>query len=121
MLVGPGTPRPAQPISSPPDVAAFIASAQPLSANDNANINKNKATASSGGLIFVAFGTSLAFTSWLSREDFVQLALGFGALAPAKVLWNLQEAGLPHGLKLADLPLADNTKVCCVVDACQRC
>lgn len=116
VLVGPGTPRPAQPISSPPDVAAFIASAQPLSANDNANINKNKATGSSGGLIFVAFGTSLAFISWLSREDFVQLALGFGALAPARVLWNLQEAGLPHGLKLADLPLADNTKVVDWVD-----
>jgi hypothetical protein len=89
-------------------VASFISSAHPKSDNDNDNNNIND---NSGGLILVAFGTSLAFTSWLSKGDFEQLALGFGALAPARVLWNLQEAGLPHGLRLADLPLAENTKV----------
>jgi hypothetical protein len=107
VLVGPGTPRPAQPITSPPDAASFISSATTPSNNDNSNNNNE----SSGGLIIVAFGTSLSFTSWLNREDFEQLALGFGALAPARVLWILQEDGLPHGLKLADLPLAENTKV----------
>jgi hypothetical protein len=108
VLVGPGTPRPAQPITSPRDVASFISSAHSKSKKDNDNKSNNN---DSGGLILVAFGTSLAFTSWLSRGDFEKLALGFGALAPARVLWNLQEAGLPHGLRLADLPLAENTKV----------
>jgi hypothetical protein len=109
VLVGPGTPRPSQPITSPADVALFVSSAQ-IKSNNNDNDNGNDRT-QSGSLILVAFGTSLAFTSWLSREDFEQLALGFGALAPARVLWNLQEQGLPHGLRLADLPLAENTKV----------
>ncbi|KAF6256126.1 hypothetical protein COO60DRAFT_143999 [Scenedesmus sp. NREL 46B-D3] len=111
VLVGPGTPRAAQPITHPPDVASFMSLAYPKTDNSNDSDNPN-----SGGLILVAFGTSIAFTSWLSKEDFEQLALGFGALAPARVLWNLQEAGLPHGLRLADLPLAENTKVVDWVD-----
>jgi hypothetical protein len=108
VLVGPGTPRPARPITSPPDLVSFISSAKIPTSH---NVNDNNNDSSGGGLILVAFGTSLAFTSWLSKEDFEQLALGFGALAPARVLWNLQEEGLPHGLKLSNLPLAENTKV----------
>jgi hypothetical protein len=52
-------------------------------------------------------------SSWLQLLDFRELAFGLAALAPVRVLWNLQ-GGLPEGTQ--DVRLGDNTLVVGWVD-----
>jgi hypothetical protein len=47
-------------------------------------------------------------SSWLRLVDFQELAKGFAALAPVRVLWNLQ-GGVPGGAE--DVQLGGNTRV----------
>jgi hypothetical protein len=96
-LVGPGTPRPAQPL--PLDVAAFVEGAR-----------------AQAGLVLAAFGSTPHTALLLSRIDLEELAAGFAALAPTRVLWALQDKGLPPGVALSELPLGPNTKVVPWVD-----
>lgn len=96
VLVGPGTPRAAHPIT-PPEVADFV--------------NNSRA-----GVVLVAFGSTAQSASLLSREDFVQLAQGFADLAPVRVLWPLKEVALPTGVTVAGLNLASNVKIVPWVD-----
>eukprot|EP00878_Enallax_costatus_P020657 GHUV01021845.1.p1 GENE.GHUV01021845.1~~GHUV01021845.1.p1 ORF type:complete len:508 (+),score=124.81 GHUV01021845.1:392-1915(+) len=97
VIVGPGTPRTPHPITSPTDVADFANTAY-------------------DGLILVAFGTSYQYNSWLSPQDFIELAHAFAALAPVRVLWNLNSQGLPQGLQLQDLQISDNINIVPWVD-----
>jgi hypothetical protein len=83
VLVGPGSPRPAQPIS-PPEVAAFVESAR-------------------AGLVLVATGTLPLARLLLSATDMRQLAQGFALLAPTRVLWAIKPQHLPEGVTLAEL------------------
>lgn len=94
-LVGPGTPRPPHTIQ-PAEVAKFVGGA-------------------SHGLVLVAFGSTIQ-TVVMSRNDIVQLAWGFAALAPTRVLWAMSEQGLPDGMRKSDLHLADNTMMTPWVD-----
>jgi hypothetical protein len=89
-----GTPRPAHPISAP-DVAAFVNTAK-------------------DGVVLAAFGTVYGPT--LRPEDVHELAQGFAALAPIRVLWALKPAALRPGLQISDLPLGSNTLVVPWVD-----
>jgi hypothetical protein len=52
----------------------------------------------------------------MTRTDMTELARGFAALAPTRVLWAIAEKGLPDGMRLADLPLGANTLVTPWVD-----
>jgi hypothetical protein len=94
-LVGPGTPRPPQPIQ-PWHVAEFVEGA-------------------SQGLVLVAFGSTIQ-TIVMTRDDILQLARGFAALAPARVLWAMSERGLPSGMRVDDLQLGPNTMLTPWVD-----
>jgi hypothetical protein len=47
-------------------------------------------------------------SSWLQLLDFRELARGLAALAPVRVLWNLQ-GGLPEGTQ--GVLVGDNTRV----------
>lgn len=100
-MVGPGSPRPAQPLQ-PPDVASFVGGAL------------------KHGLVLAAFGTMCPKYNQrillLSQTDLVELAQGFAALAPVRVLWALPRDGMPPGLQLSDLPLNSNTKAVPWVD-----
>lgn len=89
-----GTARPAHAIT-PEDVARFVQQA-------------------TEGLVLAAFGTVYGPT--LRHEDMQELAQGFAALAPIRVLWPLKPTALPPGLQLSDLPLGGNTKVVPWVD-----
>ena len=89
-----GTARPAHPIS-PPTVAKFV----------------NSAT---HGVVLAAFGTIYGPT--LRPEDIHELAKGFAALAPVRVVWALKPAALRPGIRIEDLPLGDNTLVVPWVD-----
>jgi hypothetical protein len=89
-----GTARPAHPIS-PPAVADFV----------------NSAT---HGVVLAAFGTIYGPT--LRPEDIHELAKGFAALAPVRVVWALKPAALRLGIRIEDLPLGDNTLVVPWVD-----
>lgn len=93
-LVGPGTPRPPHAIQ-PQGVADFVEGA------------------GADGLVLVAFGSTVQSIT-LTSKDLEELAKGFAALAPTRVLWAM--SGLPDGLQLADLNLAPNTKVVSWVD-----
>lgn len=88
-LVGPGTPRPAHPIQ-PAEVAEFVAGS------------------AAHGLVLVAFGSTIQ-TVTLTRDDMLQLAEGFAALAPTRVLWAMSQQGFPDGVRLQDLRLGANT------------
>lgn len=89
VLVGPGTPRPAHPIS-PPEVATFVDSAP-------------------AGVVLMAVGTTPQAKIVFSTADMVELAKGFALLAPTRVLWAFKpHKHLPPGMKLEDLPLSDN-------------
>jgi hypothetical protein len=89
-----GTPRPAHPISAPA-VSDFVNSAQ-------------------DGVVLAAFGTVYGPT--LRPEDVIQLAQGFAALAPTRVLWALKPSALRPGVQISDLPLGSNTLVVPWVD-----
>ncbi|WIA28183.1 hypothetical protein OEZ86_010747 [Tetradesmus obliquus] len=97
VMVGPGSPRAAQPITSPPEVAEFIAAA-------------------SSGLVLVAFGTMPVVGSSLTATDILEMAHAFVALAPLRFLWAMKQAGLPQGLQLSDIPLGDNCMIVPWVD-----
>lgn len=71
--------------------------------------------ASPHGLVLAAFGSTIQ-TVVLSHSDMMQLARGFAALAPTRVLWAMPEQGLPDGLRQADLPLGSNTMMTPWVD-----
>lgn len=94
-LVSPGTPRPPQPIQ-PSKVAEFVEGA-------------------SQGLVLVAFGSTIQ-TIVMTQEDILQLARGFAALAPTRVLWAMSERGLPSGMRTEDLQLGPNTMLTPWVD-----
>jgi hypothetical protein len=96
VLVGPGSPRAAHPIS-PPEVADFV----------------NTAPA---GVILMATGTTPQPRLALTQKDFLELTAGFAALAPTRVLWPLKQRALPDGLRIEQLPLGDNTLVVPWVD-----
>jgi hypothetical protein len=89
-----GTPRPAHAIS-PPEVAAFVNTAPQ-------------------GIVLAAFGTVYGTT--LRPEDMHELAKGFAALAPVRVLWALRPAALRSGIELSELPIGSNTMVVPWVD-----
>lgn len=96
VLVGPGTPRPARPISDPV-VADFLDTAP-------------------AGVVLAAFGTTIQTRTMLTASEFVELAHAFAAVAPTRVLWALREQGVPAGITLASLPLGSNTKLAAWVD-----
>lgn len=52
----------------------------------------------------------------MTREDMLQLAKGFAALAPTRVLWAITKKGLPQGVSMEDLQLGPNTMVTPWVD-----
>lgn len=92
VLVGPGTPRPAHPIS-PDEVAEFVESAP-------------------AGVVLMAVGTTPQAKIVLSATDMIELAKGFALLAPTRVLWALKpHKHLPEGMSMRDLPLSDNIMV----------
>lgn len=95
-LVGPGTPRPAQPIQ-PAEVAEFVAGS------------------AAHGLVLVAFGSTIQAVT-LTRDDMLQLAEGFAALVPTRVLWAMSQQGFPDGVHPQDLRLGANTLVVPWVD-----
>jgi hypothetical protein len=71
----------------------------------------------------MATGTTPQPRIALSQADFTELAAGFAALAPTRVLWPLQQRAMPDGLRIEDLVLGDNTLVVPWVDynVSQRC
>jgi hypothetical protein len=52
----------------------------------------------------------------LTPADFKELAAGFAAIAPTRVLWPLKQRAMPDGLRIEDLQLGDNTLVVPWVD-----
>jgi hypothetical protein len=64
----------------------------------------------------MATGTTPQPRIALTQADFNELAAGFAALAPTRVLWPLKQRAMPDGLRVEDLPLGDNTLVVPWVD-----
>jgi hypothetical protein len=62
-------------------------------------------------VVLVGFGSTGLFGNSLDHTDFVELAAGFSALAPTRVLWPLIPSNLPEGTTLEQLPLGENVKV----------
>lgn len=98
MLLGPVSPRLPRPASdqqaAAPDVWTFL-----------------QDSSSEAGVVLVGFGSTGLFGHSLDHTDFVELAAGFSALAPTRVLWPLIPSNLPEGTTLEQLPLAENVKV----------
>lgn len=67
-------------------------------------------------MVLVGFGSTGLFGSTLHHTDYVELAAGFSALAPTRVLWPLIPTNLPNGTRLEELPLGDNVLVVPWVD-----
>ncbi|KAF8065540.1 V2 [Scenedesmus sp. PABB004] len=83
VVVGPGTPRAAHPLS-PPAVAEFVGGAP-------------------AGVVLVAVGTTPQAKLVLSPRDMLELAEAFALLAPTRVLWPFKPTkALPDGLSLAE-------------------
>lgn len=103
MLLGPVSPRLPRPPSdqqaATPDVWAFLQGSSP-----------------EAGVVLVGFGSTGLFGSTLHHTDYVELAAGFSALAPTRVLWPLIPTNLPNGTRLEELPLGDNVLVVPWVD-----
>jgi hypothetical protein len=66
------------------------------------------------GVVLAAFGTVYGPT--LRPEDIRELAKGFAALAPVRVLWVLKPAVLRPGIELSELPIGSNIMVVPWVD-----
>jgi hypothetical protein len=64
----------------------------------------------------MATGTTPQPRIALTATDIKELAAGFAALAPTRVLWPLKERALPDGVRIEELPLGDNTMVVPWVD-----
>lgn len=65
-------------------------------------------------MVLAAFGTVYGPT--LRPEDVHELARGFAALEPTRVLWALKPSALRPGLQISDLTLGGNTLVVPWVD-----
>lgn len=102
-LLGPVSPRlprpPSEQQKSTPDIWAFLQGASP-----------------EAGVVLVGFGSTGLFGNSLHHTDYVELAAGFSALAPTRVLWPLISTNLPNGTRLEELPLGDNVLVVPWVD-----
>jgi hypothetical protein len=93
--VSPRLPRPpSEQQAAAPDVWAFLQESSP-----------------EAGVVLVGFGATGLFGNALDHTDFVELAAGFSALGPTRVLWPLIPSNLPEGTSLEQLPLGENVKV----------
>lgn len=94
VLIGPIGPRAGRPGPlDPPAAAAFLDGA-------------------SDGAAVVSFGSVPLFGAmFLTKDDYVQLALAFADLAPVRVLWLLKRRNWPEGMTQEELPLGDNTLI----------
>lgn len=98
--MSPRLPRsPSEQQAANPDVWDFLQNASP-----------------DAGVVLVGFGSTGLFGNSLHHTDFVELAAGFSALAPTRVLWPLLPTNLPNGTTLEQLPLGANVKVVPYVD-----
>lgn len=58
----------------------------------------------------------ISYGATLRPEDLHELAKGFAAVAPVRVLWALKDSALRPGIDKSDLPLGSNTLVVPWVD-----
>jgi hypothetical protein len=63
----------------------------------------------------VAFGSTIQ-TVMMTKDDIMQLAQGFAALDPIRVLWAMSAKGLPEGLCVSYVPVGANTRIVSWVD-----